>query len=298
MDMLENMRAFLSVAKHGSFTGAAEALGLVTSVVTKRVSQLERSVQATLLNRTTRRVVLSPDGEYHFARIARVVASYDETVTAIKRGRIQLEGQIRIKVPTTLGFIRLNGLIKRFIQENPMIDVEILLLDGPLNPRTEGIDIAVTAFPASFDGVADQFLWPLNRTLVASPAYLKANSPIGHPRELSKHKCIVYEPSGQSWPFLGPTGVVSVSVPARMSSNDMTILLAAVKDGMGVGLLTNYIVSDAIADGSVLEILPDYPVPDLWVKAMVPNEKALLPRVVALLDFLKSNSVAPNSTSA
>jgi DNA-binding transcriptional LysR family regulator len=75
-------------------------------------------------------------------------------------------------VPTTLGFLRLNRLIRRFVSEHSGVDVEVLLLDGPLNPTTEGIDIAITAFPASFDGVADQVLWPLRRSLIASPNYL------------------------------------------------------------------------------------------------------------------------------
>jgi DNA-binding transcriptional LysR family regulator len=86
MDMLENMRAFTAVARTGSFTAAAQMLNLATSVVTKRVSQVERSVGTVLLHRTTRKVTLSADGEYHLGRIAAAIAIHDETLTAIRKG--------------------------------------------------------------------------------------------------------------------------------------------------------------------------------------------------------------------
>lgn len=288
MDMLENMRAFIAVAATGSFTAAAQALNLATSVVTKRVSQLERSVGTVLLHRTTRRVSLSADGEYHLGRIAAAVSIHDETLAAIRKGQQRLEGTVRIKVPSTLGFVRLNPLIRRFVREHPGVDVEVLLLDGPLNPATEGIDIAISAFPASFDGVADEFLWPLRRGLIATPNYLARHDVLKHPRELASHQCVVYQPTGASWPFLGKAGVISVTVRPRLSSNDMLMLLEAIKEGVGIGLLSNYITMRDIESGALVPVLPEFPVPDLWVKAMVPVDRLQLPRVTALLAFLRS----------
>ena len=298
MDMLENMRAFVAVARTGSFTAAAQALDLATSVVTKRVSQLETSVGTVLLHRTTRRVALSAEGEYHLGRIIAAISVHDETLAAIRKGQAQLEGAIRIKVPTTLGFVRLNRLIRRFAGEHPGIDVEVLLLDGPLNPAAEGIDIAVTAFPASFDGVADEFLWPLRRALVASPDYLARHDALEHPRQLASHQCIVYQPTGASWSFLGKTGVISVTVRPRLSSNDMLMLLDAIKEGAGIGLMSNYVVTDDLSSGALTVVLPEFPIPDLWVKAMVPVDRLHLPRVAALLAFLRREGGDATATGA
>ncbi|UPJ49261.1 hypothetical protein IVB30_40995 [Bradyrhizobium sp. 200] len=122
------------------------------------------------------------------------------------------------------------------------VDVEVLLLDGPLNPAAEGHDIAITAFPTTFDGVADEILWPLRRSLVASPSYLAKHAPLKHPRELASHRCVVYQPTGASWPFLGKTGVTSVTARPRLSSNNTLILLDAIKRGMGIGLLSNCVI--------------------------------------------------------
>src|SRR5258705_6495676 len=80
--------------------------------------------------------------------------------------------------------------------------MEVLLLDGPMNPAAEGIDIAITAFPASFDNVADEFLWPQRRSLFASRQYLSSYPRLDHPRQLGEHRCLVYQPTGPSWPFL------------------------------------------------------------------------------------------------
>ncbi len=288
MDMIENMRAFVTVARHGSFTTAAQVLDLAPPVLTKRVSQLEQSIRAALLHRTTRKVKLTVAGEYHFARIAATIALYDETVAALRKGPQRLEGSIRIKVPSTLGFLRLSGLIRRFARHHPGIDLEVLLLDGPFNPAIEGVDIAVTAFPASFDGVIDEVLWPLRRGLFASPDYLARHDGLEHPRQLEGHDCVVYQPTGPNWSFLSTTGLVGVTVRPRLASNDMIMLLDAMKDGAGLGILSHYVARKDADAGAIAMVLPEFPVPDLWVKAMIPADRRALPRVNALLAFLRT----------
>jgi DNA-binding transcriptional LysR family regulator len=173
--------------------------------------------------------------------------------------------------------------------------VEVMLLDGPMNPAAEGIDIAVTAFPASFDNVADEFLWPLRRSLFASRQYLSAYPRLNHPRQLEEHRCLIYQPTGPSWPFLSGNGVMTVTVHPRMSSNDMGVLLEAAKTHLGIALLSNYVALPEIRRGSLVVPLPDFPVPDLWIKAMVPIDRLRMPRVNALLHFIRSKGGAADS---
>jgi len=116
------------------------------------------------------------------------------------RGVRRLTGPIRIKVPSTLGFLRLNALVREFAELHPDVDVEVLLLDGPMNPAVEGIDIAVTGvFRRVLTMVADEFLWPLRRSLFASRQYLSAYPRLDHPRQLEEHRCLVYQ---THWPEL------------------------------------------------------------------------------------------------
>jgi DNA-binding transcriptional LysR family regulator len=295
MDTIASMRAFVAVAKAGSFSAAAQKLDLVPSVITKRVTQLERIVGTTLFHRSTRKVVLSADGEHHLERIVAAIAAHDQALTELRKGVRRLAGPIRIKVPSTLGFLRLNALVREFAELHPDIDMEVLLLDGPMNPAAEGIDIAVTAFPASFDNVADEFLWPQRRSLFASRQYLSSYPRLDHPRQLEEHRCLVYQPTGPSWPFLSGNGVMTVTVHPRMSANDMSVLLEAAKTHLGIALLSNYVALTEIRSGSLVVPLPDFPVPDLWIKAMVPIDRLKMPRVNALLRFIRGKGGGSDS---
>jgi DNA-binding transcriptional LysR family regulator len=298
MDTIASMRAFVAVAKTGSFTAAAQKLDLVPSVVTKRVAQLERIVGKTLFHRSTRKVVLSPDGEHHLERIIAAIASHDQALTELRKGVRRLTGPIRIKVPSTLGFLRLNALVRDFAELHPDVDVEVLLFDGPMNPAAEGIDIAITAFPASFDNVADELLWPLRRSLFASKQYLSSYRRLNDPRQLEEHRCLVYQPTGPSWPFLSANGVMTVTVHPRMSSNDMTVLLQSARTHLGITLLSNYVALPEIRGGSLVVPLPEFPVPDLWIKAMVPIDRLTMPRVSALLRFIRGKGGGSDSLDA
>jgi DNA-binding transcriptional LysR family regulator len=252
-------------------------------------------VGKTLFHRSTRKVVLSPDGEHHLERIIAAIAAHDQALSELRRGVRRLTGPIRIKVSTTLGFIRLNALVRDFAELHPDVDVEVLLLDGPMNPAAEGIDIAITAFSASFDNVADEFLWPLRRSLFASKQYLSSYPRLDHPRQIEEHRCLVYQPTGPSWPFLSHNGVMTVTVHPRMSSNDMIVLLEAAKTHLGIALLSNYVALVEFRKGSLVAPLPDFPVPDLWIKAMVPLDRLIMPRVNALLHFIRSKGGVSDS---
>jgi len=287
MDKVDVMRAFATVAELGSFTKAADALRLSPSIVTKRVAQLEHLIGRTLFERSTRRVQLTADGEHSLKRVASLLAEHDEVMDALRSGPAVLEGLIRVKVPTTLGSFHLNSLIRRFANEQQGVDIEVLLLDGPLNPSAQGIDIAITAFPASFDGVADEFLWPIQRSIVASPEYLYARDTLEHPRQLERHRCLVYQPTGPYWTFLGETGLVGITVKSHLTSNDMSLLLTAAVSGDGIALISDYVSAGKIVAGQLRRALVDFPIPNLWVKAMVPTDRRKLPRVDALLRFLK-----------
>src|ERR1700738_1684466 len=127
MDTIASLRAFVAVAKTGSFSAAAQKLDLVPSVITKRVTQLEKIVGTTLFHRSTRKVVLSADGEHHLERIITAIAAHDQALTELRKGVRRLTGPIRIKVPTTLGFLRLNSLVREFAELHPDIDMEVLL---------------------------------------------------------------------------------------------------------------------------------------------------------------------------
>src|SRR5258708_32517748 len=141
-DTIASMRAFVAVAKTGSFSAAAQKLDLVPSVIAKRVTQLERIVGTTLFHRSTRKVVSSADGEHHLERVVAAIAAHDQALSELREGGRRLTGPIGIKLPSTLGFLRLNALVREFVELHPTVKWEDLLLHGPTNPPAQGSEVA------------------------------------------------------------------------------------------------------------------------------------------------------------
>jgi DNA-binding transcriptional LysR family regulator len=289
VDTVTNLKAFLAVAGSGSFSAAARQLAVAPSVVTKRIDQLEWAAKVELFTRSTRRVMLTEVGERLVPRVRAAVAELDEVLAEMARPRRDLEGHLRVKVPTTLTVLYLGTILGRFQAQHPRVSLDVVLTDRPLNPVEEGFDLAVVAFPASFGGVVDEPLCPLRRLACASPAYLAARGVPRHPRELARHDTLNFLPTGPVWTFRSDRGPISVELAPKLGANDNQVLLAAAREGNGVALLPSYVALPALRAGELEQVLDAFPVPEMWVKALVPENRVQIPRVRALLAFLKGS---------
>jgi DNA-binding transcriptional LysR family regulator len=196
---------------------------------------------------------------------------------------------LRIKAPTSLTIARLADVFSAFQTQNPRLKLEIVLIDRPVDPVTEGFDIAIGAFPHSFGGVVDEPLCQLKRLLCASPGYLKAHGMPKHPRDLVDHRCLSFLPTGPEWMFDGPRGRVTIQVRPLLSSNEGHVLAKSAIAGNGIALISHYLADDALRSGALKVVLPDFPVPELWVKATIPERRVNAAAVQALLRQLKSS---------
>ena len=152
-----------------------------------------------------------------------------------------------------------------------------------------GFDIAIGAFPHSFGGVVDEPLCPLKRLLCASPTYLGTRGAPRHPRDLVDHSCLSFLPTGPEWIFDGPRGRITVQVRPLMSSNEGHVLLKSAIAGNGITLISHYLADDALRSGTLQAVLPDFPIPELWVKASIPERRINAAAVQALLRQLKES---------
>lgn len=286
MDTLDNLRAFVATAESGSFSQAARQIGLVPSVVAKRIDQLEWRIKAPLFTRSTRRLRLTDVGERYLPAVRQLIREADATLAGMARANGEIEGHIRIKIPTTLGVLRLSDLLNRFLQQQPMISLDVVLADRSVNPIEEGFDIAIGARPESYGQVRDHPLCPIRRRLCAAPSYLARKGMPQSPSQLPEHDCLVFATSGPRWEFLGPQGLVGVDVRPRLKSNDGTALCQAALAGLGLSVLADYLVAGHLDDGALVEVMPALRPPDLWLKALVPSNRIELPRIQALLHWL------------
>lgn len=289
MDTILNIKTFLMVAETGSLTAAARRLGVVPSVVTKRLNRLEDQMRVRLLQRSTRRMTLTPEGETRLPRLRATVGQLDAIFQDSEVPSADMEGQLRIKSPTTIAILSLGQVLTRFQLAHPKINVELVMLDRSVNPVEEGFDIAIGALPTSYPGVIDEPLCAYPRVLCASPAYLARCGAPAHPRDLVQHDCLTFATTGLTWDFESRRGPISVEVKARLSANDSQLLLRAAIAGMGVARIARHVAQPALSTGELVPLLVDYPIPEFWIKALVPRNRSNRPAVRSLIEILKAN---------
>ncbi|MEK6289824.1 MAG: LysR family transcriptional regulator [Paraburkholderia tropica] len=288
MDALLCFRAFLLVTEAGSFSEAARRAGVATSVIKKRVDQLEDHTHLALFTRTTRSITLTDAGRRHLQAIRRAVREMEDVLASVHKRPLRLHGHLKIKAPTTLTALYLGDMLNRFLELNPGITLDLVVLDRPVNPVMEGFDVAVGLAPGSFSGVTEIGLCESRRLVVATPAYLESRGRPITPLDLHAHDVLNFEPSGRSWSFEGPAGPILVDVEPRLTSNDGQQLLLAAMRGMGITRLSSYIVAAAIESGLLQTVLDEYRIQDFWIRLLIPDAKTKLEPVRALVAFLKS----------
>jgi DNA-binding transcriptional LysR family regulator len=287
LDTLANLQAFIAAADTGSFSEVARRCGLMPSVVAKRIDQLEWRIQARLFTRTTRKLTLTDVGERYLPTVRKIVGDMEDMLAGMATASGDLEGPIRIKIPTTLGTLYLSDMLNRFLQEQPRIHMDVVLADRSVNPLEEGFDLAIGARPETYGQVTDHALGPIRRRLCASPDYLERRGTPQQAAELVEHDCLVFATSGSRWEFDTPQGRLGVDVRPKLKTNDGVALGKATLSGMGIAVLADYLAAPALASGALVEICPHWVLPNIWLKALVPNNRYDLPRIRMLLQWLQ-----------
>ena len=293
MDIIDNLKTFLSVVDTGSFSGAARQMKVAVSVVKKRVDQLETQVGIRLFERSTRKMVLTDAGRRHLLKTRSAVGQVDQLLSQMASRQTQVEGYLRVKVPTTLLGAFLSESLNRFQTLHPGVRMEVLTLNRPVNPVQEGFDVSIGMLPLTWPGVADFVLVAMKRQVVAAPSYLARRGTPRVPADLAGHDILNYEGIGLTWTFEGPTGPLAVQVDPRLSSNHGHHLMNAAQAGNGITLLSTYIVEPPVQRGELVVLLEDYPVPDLWIRMQIPEDRLELNQVQALRAFLQANITIP-----
>ncbi|MGH6806421.1 MAG: LysR family transcriptional regulator [Ensifer adhaerens] len=252
---IEGIAAFVTVAEAGSISEAARRLRLSKSVISERVAELERSLNATLLHRTTRKLTLTEDGIAFRERAVRIVSEVQAAASDLAERRGTLTGPLRIAAPVSFGHLHLGPALYPFLAAHPEIELTLDLDDRRVDVASEGYDAIVR-----HGVIADSRLvvWKLaksRRLLVASPDYLERNGAPASLGELNDHRGIFYTNRGASdWRFEAPTGstVIRARMALRINNGDM-IHDAAVA-GLGIALLPAFICGPAVRDGRLREI--------------------------------------------
>ena len=289
MDRFEDMQAFNAVVETGSFTAAAERLGMDKSVVSRRIAALEKRLGAQLLRRTTRRQSLTDTGRSYYEHSARILADVEEAEAAVLQVHGELRGRLRVALPLSFGLAHMCTPIDTFSQQHPGVQFDLDLSDRRVDLVRDDIDVAVRIGELRDSSLIARRLFRTKTIVCASPAYLAAHGTPTFPADLADHDCLVYsnlnEPSRWTW-IDERDRLQHVDVRTRMSANNGDLLSGAAADGLGVVMQPTFIAHRLIRDGALVPILTDVTWPTTSAWAVYPPTRHLSYRVREFIDFL------------
>lgn len=289
MDQFSALKAFCRVVEAGSFSAAAAALNVSHTAMSKQVRQLESALGAQLLNRTTRRLALTEAGHAYYERARRILDDLAEADLAVSRHHAAPRGTLRINAPMAFGTLDMMNWLPRFMQRYPELKVDLVCNDRFVDLIDEGFDVALRLAREMPDSTLIAKRLALAPTLlVASPDYLRRHGMPLTPDQLQQHNCLIYTLLAKpgEWQFSLPDGSWhTVAVSGSFHANTAVALCAAAVDGIGIAPATTFIVHRELAAGTLLPVLPDYPLRARDLYAVYPHNRHLSPKVRAFIDF-------------
>jgi len=252
MMKLEGISSFVTVAESGSISEAARRLRLSKSVVSERLAELERSLGAGLLHRTTRKLTLTEDGIAFLERANRIVQEIEDATSDMAERRGTISGPLRISAPVTFGRMHLGPALYPFLAEHPNLQLTLDLDDRRVDAAADGYDAVVRNGPIADSRLMAWRLAPSRRVLVASPAYLRENGKPASIEELEQHRGIFYTNRGVAdWRFPSIGGTVIVRGKMGLGLNNGDMLRDAAIAGLGIALIPMFIVGAQVAAGEL-----------------------------------------------
>ena len=292
MDRFRSMETFIRVARSGSFTIAAEQLGLSRALVSRHVGSLEARLGVRLLNRTTRSLSLTDEGRSYLEFCERLFRDIEGQERAIVQTPSEPTGTLRIAAPKSFGALHLADAIIAFARANPRLHVQLVLENVAFKITDfgkRGFDIVLQFSPAKHASLIERPVAAMDWVVCAAPALLAREGRPATPSDLSTRSCLLHEtalPNDRQWPFEGPRGRVVAKVGGSFTSNSALALRKAALAGLGIALLPRYVVADDLASGHLVQLLPRFKVTARPLVAVYPRVPEVPQKVTLFIDFL------------
>ena len=284
----EGLAIFAKVLQMQSFARAAAELRMSKATVSKAVSRLEIKFGARLFNRTSRRLSLTEAGKQLAERAAHILAEGELAESEGIASAAGPRGHVRLAAPMSFGVLRVAPVLPEFLDRYPEISIDLHLSDAQVDLIGDGYDAAIRIAPLPDSSLVARTLAAMPRYLVASPQYLEKFGRPDHPLRLMEHRCIGYASTvGDTWRFTdeqGEMATVRPTGPLRVNNGDAMVPLLV--GGGGLGILPDFIIREALDDGRLEIVLPDWNVSGGAVHWVTPPGGRRPKRVEALGDFL------------
>lgn len=293
---IEELRVFLAVAEEQSFVGAARALGLPPPSVTRSIAALEDRLGLQLFIRTTRRVSLTPAGADYAAEVDPLLQNLGRATETLRERHGDTAGLIRLNAPLAFGTQTLPGIISQFRILHPQVNFSVVLSDSFVASVDDSFDMAIRISQAPREVSS---IWRkicrVDRVLVASPTYLKANGQPRHARDLESHVCIAHDAQGRSetWELESDRGdKYRHRAGGVLAANNAALMSELARSGQGIVLLPRFMVDADLSTGSLVHVLPQWRPPQLWLTLYYPPLDRLPVRLNLFSDHVVTSITA------
>lgn len=288
--LFDGMVVFTQVVECGSFSGAAIATGHSNSYISKVLNKLEARVGVRLLNRTTRSISLTPEGQAYFEQCQQLVLDAHDAVALLKQSHIDPKGLLKISCPTSFAESHLQDVVSEFMHQYPEVNLVLDLNDRHVDLVQDGFDLVIRATEQLAESsLVCRKIYSCKAYTVASHDYLKRFGRPQLPEQLSKHQCLCYSNLKQAnkWSYTHSDGKDSnVEVKAKLLCNSASMELAMVLAGHGICRLPEFAMEKALQDKKLSILLNEYIAPTIDVYAIYPSRKHLSPKVRCFIDLL------------
>lgn len=288
MDRQAADRMLVQVVRLGSFSAAAASLGTSAGQASKLVGRLETHLGVRLLNRTTRAVAPTPEGEAYVSRMAAILDEIDDLDDSLREAGQSPTGRIRLTAPLTFGTVQLMPALAEFAAAHPGIALDVQFTDDVMALADHGFDAAIRVGQPRDSALIARKLGDMRSLVVAAPGYLAARGAPGHPQDLVGHHIITDTnfTRPDDWTFRANGSALSVHLPGRLRLGNAEACVMAAQAGLGITRVPDFIAATAIRRGDLVEVLAEYRDAPHAVYAMTPPGRHMPHRLRLLIDFL------------
>ncbi len=285
---LNDIVVFTKVVETKSFTGAADALGLPKSTVSRKLAQLEERLGVRLVQRTTRKLALTEIGEAYYERCARIVADVVSAEQLVTDMQSTPRGRLRVTSSVDFATRWFGSIISAFLEQHPEINLELEATDRVVDMIEDGFDLAVRFGQMPESTLIARRLCAVHLILCATPEYLGKRGTPQHIEELDEHDHVLFTPASrnQTWTLVNGEGTYEFGRPARFASNNFGAVMCSTLSGAGVALISDFMIGEELAKGRLVRVLPEWSTRPTDVHAVYPAREKLPPRLSLFLDHL------------
>ena len=288
---LNEIQVFIKVIEAGSFVGAGRLLNMPSSTISRKVQNLEDSLEVRLLNRSTRKLSLTDQGRQYYEQCQLHISSLEEANLLISESQLQPKGVIRITAPLGFSIQMLQPLLNEFLSLYPGISIELDTADAMVDLIDDRIDVAFRIGVLKDSSLIARKLGGYKAAFCASPNYLKENGTPKHPSELANHQCVLMAKSlqNQSWKYKDKQGISEVAVNGQYATNNMSLAVQAALNGLGISQAPSELVAPYVKGKSLELILAEFDIPTGDIFVVYQSHKYLAKPVRLFIDYAIDN---------